>query len=319
MTASSLRQALSADKCLPAQRKIVLQGAFGDAFLVRYNSTYRRFRLESRRRGVRFTFNPNFPYFESPLLSLGDIVKTRTVPFLRNRQVIVRELKKCSNSKIELIDLVSPNHVIHESAHVLANDILDDPIGQSSGDLKTRVFRILLQESFAASAEVLCTIQPLVEIATSSGPELHDSFMRLNSYLYFQPKDISILRRRMTSLGTELVLKLLIFGYLHSNFLYKEIESRRLRKIVDVARNGKALTERQFKNCCEVVEWSLVLDPNFRYHTASLFFNSLGFNKSFESYLNFDPLPYALSARGLNCLDQLVELLIEPNERGRSS
>lgn len=224
----SLRQALELD-ARHAGTPHALPVNVGDAYLCKHNFVYRHIRAAAVARGFGYTTRPPFWYEVLPLLSLQEIYRTRLIPYRDTRRAL-RDLERAHPGLFTLEELRSVdfrrNYVMHESVHAVVHTLLSAAPAPAPADERERIQLDILDrvigESMANTAETLGNA-PCDEA-------VHRELYALNTFMPLQPAVRARLLRVLDALGFEGTCKLVFFGYLFSNFLYRELPARQLAR-----------------------------------------------------------------------------------------
>src|SRR5260221_12924707 len=105
-----------------------LDRSVGDGYLCLHNPLFAAIRSRCLSLGYQFTHSGETwqDYVACPLLCLQAIVRRRLIPYIDNVSTLHRFLAANGGgfaaSARFLIQILTPNHVLHESAHCVADD-----------------------------------------------------------------------------------------------------------------------------------------------------------------------------------------------------
>ena len=268
----------------------VLPGVIGDAELYSNNIIYRNARKMVLGFGYKFTFEPDFPYQTQSLLYLSEILATKTIPALDNLRCI-RDLERSNPGQFRLNELFtfSPrgNYLLHETAHCLAYEMIDDSStgSQRSPIWKLRLIKIMIGESFANSTEMVArqiTTDPWIS--------------RQNFYAGDMIQDFD---RYCPRFGLQSFFELSFALFLYSNFLCETLSQNEIDLVYEFAEiPAKARKDPLFRKVfSRLVPGALGLNSNFRVFTTSFFLKKSGFKKDITELCKFDPVEYLFEHR----------------------
>lgn len=262
-----------------------LEGNFGDGYLAQHNRVYRQIRSSALAKGYRFTLDRDEAYEAFPLLQLERLLKEKVFPYSDNVKVFESMLSK-QLEVLEWEDLIGNlkrNFVFHEGAHAVVRDLVLEHFGEVPKDntlagQRAFVLRVLLEESFANTAELLGVID--VEDA------VHRAFYELNSYnTLFESR--TNLKKAMEEMGPDLLIPFFILCYLYVNFLRESFSENDLRKIMSMIGDHNVTTG-EFKTLKSVAKLTFELSEVFRYQTTGFHLKINGITEPLDEILDYD-------------------------------
>jgi len=259
-----------------------LADVLGDGFLCRKNSIYRRVRHAVKREGYRLDGGPSalwHDYRVFPLLCLPEILASRTIPYIANREMVERLAARCPRTLLSLPFLVGSltrNHVLHESCHAAAHGVLerhgallavfDDGPGHGG------VWRSAIEEGFATATERLAWLE--------ADTIAHRVFLALNSYLEDDGKGLAPLRAAAETVAGEALFVLLFLSFTAANFGVRDRGPAFARVAELTGMAGRP----------ELASIGEMLSEEFREMTASAYY---GLSGAAEAYAALSERPFA--------------------------
>ena len=292
-----------------------LTGNFGDGYLIEHNRVYCQIRKAALAAGYKFSTERDETYEVFPLLQLERLLKNKVFPYSNNVQVF----EDLSSQQLEVLDWedlignLKRNFVFHEGSHAVIRDLLAQHFGkaQHSKEIEgtdtlasQRVFvlRVLLEESFANTAELLGVID--------ADDSIHQAFYELNSYnTLFEHR--SNLKKALNELGANLLIPFFILSYLHVNFLRESLTDSDLKKIVATI-GHEPVKPTQMKTLKAMSKLCFELSEIFRYQTTSFHLKINGINTPLEEVLDFDFLEELKQQCDLPALLSRAQFLLKP-------
>lgn len=262
-----------------------LLGNFGDGYLMEHNRVYRQIRNSASLGAYKFSLERDEAYEVFPLLQLERLLQEKTFPYSNN----VRLFESMSSQQLSLLsweDLVGNlkrNFVFHEASHGVIRELILSHFGKAP-QKKTLdaqrefVLRVLLEESFANTAELLGLID--------AGDTTHRAFYELNSYnTLFEHR--TNLKKAIDELGAELLIPFLMLTYLQTNFLRKTLNEVDLKKMLTLI-NKDQVSPQQIKILRSMSKLAFELSEIFRYQTTAFHLKMNGIETELEDVLDFD-------------------------------
>jgi hypothetical protein len=257
-----------------------LSGNLGDGYLIKNNRYFRNIRQASRDAGYRFSDAPNRLYSSLPLSQLESVLERKTIPYCNNTEVIKQIEGKIPGltNWDDVQDGLKKNSVFHESAHAVARSTTAYPLA-SKFEKNANVLRILIEESFANTCELLAIID--------ANDQLHRIFLEWNSYI-FMLDDRANLKAAAEHFGKMPFFKYMQLAYLHSNFLSDGLNDKIFERTVKLALPALRLAPAQLKTLKTLSKIAFKLNPRFREITTGFYFKLSGFTSPLAEILNFD-------------------------------
>jgi hypothetical protein len=278
--------------------------SLGDRYLLSLNPIFATIRILAISCGGQFSSSPTamwMDYRNAPLFCLQQIIQSRTIPYVANKETIERIV--LANPGAEISDasfpgLVQKNVVLHESAHLCSDQILTMQFSPS-GEKSDFVVRSLIAESFANLVESLAN--------AFAGPTLHRLFLSMNSYQSMSANRAEILRTALLTAGIGNVMRLGMVVYLFLNSHSYAPPSEFVRKAVGLANSAGTLSRAEIQILKSLVESVFLLNEKFRTETTPLFFSLHHSLPEFESFSKSFVDPSALGADIIQMLDFVIE------------
>lgn len=258
---------------------------FGDAYLLKHNAIFRTIREKSVQSGFSFSSTYNENYSSLSLSQLDQILIKKTIPFYNNVSVLTEIEQKIPQTTAwdEVCDNLKKNYLFHESCHAVARsctDILIDKKTSTNG----QILKILIEESFANSCELLAN--------KDVNDTAHRIFFETNSYIIvYESRDL--INKLIKEMEFEFIFKFVLFSYLHSNFLCKQIDDKAWTRILNfISLNSNLdklpaeLIKKNYKILKALSRISFDLNPRFRLVTSHFYLCLMGFNN--PNRLNYD-------------------------------
>ena len=273
---------ISTEKKL-AKNALAIKSVLGDAYLLKENETYHTRRETAKQLKIKFK-KADSAYHMASLLCLPKILKTKTVPYIDNKDALIG--LKIPAKKISIDDLnflgVKENHLLHETSHVImwtvAHKILDF---KKQDQLMTAY---LLSESYANYSETIANVH--------AKTELHQDFLTLNSFWSHSEKEVELLNKFRQKHGSLITNATLFLCFLYSNFLYKKIsiyECEGIRVFLGNAASNLSIAE--IKKLFKIASQ---LNAHFIMRTGEIFWKTLGIEDNLFESLDFDPVDLIL-------------------------
>ncbi len=277
-----IEKLISTDKNL-SKSSPSITSVLGDAYLLKENETYRMRRETAQQLKIKFK-KADDAYQVASLLCLPKILKTKTVPYINNKKALID--LKIPARKISIDDLaflgIKENHLIHETSHVIMWIV-----SQKNLDLKKQsqlMTTYLLSESYANYSEVIANVH--------AKTELHQDFLKMNSFWSHSEKEVEILNKFLKKHGSLITNVTLFLCFLYSNFLYKKIsiyECEGIRVFLGDAASNLSIGE--IKKLFGIASQ---LNAHFIMRTGEIFWKTLGIKDNLFESLDFDPVDLIL-------------------------
>ena len=283
-----------------------LKGNLGDGYLVRHNRMYRSIRVAAVKAGFRFRNDRFYDYDVLALTQLPKIISKKIIPYGNN----VRPLRQIEKSAPGVFDLaqvppLTANYVLHESAHGVGNQIRMATVGKRK-DENEKVLCILLEEAFANACESFFSL-----FATAA---VHNLFLMKNSYIVESLETRVQIQKTLKIIDEMAVFRLVIFSYLHANFLKTKISDPAFRRALKIAIQdhavSHALTQGEVSQLKRVFEGGFDLDPAFTVRTNSFCLRLMGLKRPLQQLLDFDFMKYfETDPTYQGCIKKMSEVL----------
>ncbi|MBK7580608.1 MAG: hypothetical protein IPI67_10430 [Myxococcales bacterium] len=285
-----------------------LAESLGDGLLLARNPFLRRIRQESLARGARFSLADPGNYFAFPLIALDTVLRTRTIPY-RDNVAALRELEAGRPGFFTTADLRKnrpmPNFVLHESAHVVAFDVLfgRPKCVRESLAVRECLPQVMLCEAFAMTAEYLALC------AVSDTDRAERWLFSLSSYRHRAQKKRAV-GELFDELGQPSVVAAMLVGFLYQNYLVDRVDRTTLARALDAAGFGtisrvRPALEQKLRGAVNTLAQ---MSRDFRLDTARLYLTTLGYPRDIQRVLAHDPFVRAGGALGAG-IAELTRLL----------
>ena len=266
------------------QNPSVLTKSIGDGYLFQNNPLYKKLRTEFMSYNYKFTTEDFCHYVAMPFLSLPEILKQKKVPYFDNVTPI-QYIEKTHPKKFRCEEIIKPktNHVLHESAHCVAEEYLKKmviKIDFLSGE-QNLTLKMIMAESFANTIESVCNYW-------NTTPELRLLF-EMNSYIIHYKKISHALKETIDLIGVKNSFDLVYISYLCSNFLLNEISPSEFNKII-TAYFDPATTELILKNksTARIFNHAFELSMDFRLQTTGFYCQMAGLKTDIFKLVDID-------------------------------
>ncbi len=266
--------------------KDCLPNNLGDSYLLEQNEIYRKIRKSALTNGFTYTLEFNSAYIALGLSQLNTILQTKKIPYSDNLTILT-EIEKMRPQTItwdEISDNLKRNYVFHESCHCVSKTI-SDQIFLTETDQPSQVLRLLIEESFSNTCELLAN----KDVDQSA----HRIFFELNSYIYIS-EDRQHLNELIKDFGFEFSFQWILFSYLYSNFLYEQMNDNDFNRILKylIPQQTELIKLKQdskkIKKLRAILKIAFDLNLRFRENTTGFFLKMLGFKKIEKSHTKID-------------------------------
>jgi len=286
-----------------------LPHSLGDCYLYTHNKVFANVRDIVRAKGFVFSRRHTSlwkDYNVIPLLCLQSILDGRVVPYCDNVSPLRAVASRSASLTLPptvirfLLGNLRRNYLLHESAHCIAYDVLQQLDARGSQvDKKTLVLDNLFSESFANSTETLAA--SLLENTAEK------FFFKVNSFMSYLPDVKEAVSRLGSKYGLRGLFKIICFSYFLANLRYEEVTPEMSDLCVSLMLDGGRLAEDDKQPLNVLFENSLKLNEKFREETAAVYFAFLGCYDEFVELCRFNLFQnsYYLS-RYLEALDVLT-------------
>jgi hypothetical protein len=261
-----------------------LKNNLGDGFLLTFNPIYRVIREESLKAKFKFSAKRFYDYDSLALTQLPKILEKKIIPYVDNVSPI-REIEQKLPRYFSLSDLppLRANQIFHESAHAVAHSLLSKRVRAPKVTAQKKeealILNTFLEESFANACESIANIY--------SHDEMHDEFLYKNVYIMDTVKIRSLLSRAVLEFGFAETFQILLFSFLHANFLYTKVDANSFNRVIKLIFKTKP---KQMSLAKTVFKTGLSLDPEFTLFTNAFCLRLLGVKN--QKSLQFDFLSY---------------------------
>lgn len=278
----------SIDDLFPAASGI--SECLGDRFLYANNQLFRHVRNLFLNEGFQFISDIDErarSYFAAPLVCLQDLLDNGWVPYRNNTAVLSRLVKRSPQFRIgptSLLSQLAHNHVLHESAHLIANRILSDADKERPLTKTDVVLRVLLGESFANAIESLL-------IAFVGRSQIHRFFLCLNCYMNYTP-DLARREKFLQDLiflfGFRETFEVSLVAYLYTNTHDAGPPEAVAASWLEAIFGQRELSMAETMLLDLVMRNTFVLNQGFRGDTSRTYFSTL---QCEEDYGRFSEMP----------------------------
>jgi hypothetical protein len=160
---ASASEALALSYVLDSHNKFVncspLKDNLGDGYLFKHNIIFRNFRELVDKLGFQFTKDDFCNYTAFSLAALPKILSQSRIPYFDNVSVMneLENKKPGVITDIGWCQSLQGNHILHESAHGVAEHLFTNEVcaGPGLADHRWKLVRALLGEATANTAEVV--------------------------------------------------------------------------------------------------------------------------------------------------------------------
>lgn len=290
-----------------------LSHSLGDGYLYTHNKVFANVRDVVRARGFVFSrrhTNLWREYNVISLLCLQSILDGRVVPYCDNVTPLRAVASRSANLGLPrsvmrfLLGNLRRNYLLHESAHCIAHDVIQQIDARGSHvDKKTLVLDNLFAESFANATETFAA--SLLETTAEK------FFFNLSSFMSYLPAVKEATRRLGSKDGLHGIFKIICFSYILANLRYEEVTPEMSDQCVSLLLDAADLDEDDKQSLAVLFENSLKLNEKFREETAAVYFGFLGCHDEFAALHRFDLFAdsYWLS-RYTDILNMLTDLIV---------
>jgi hypothetical protein len=260
-----------------------IKSVLGDAYLLKENETYSTRRETAKKLKIKFK-KADSAYHMASLLCLPKILKTKTVPFIDNKDAL--NSLKIPTQKISVDDLnflgVKENHLLHETSHVIMWMTAQKNLNLKKQDGLMTAY--LLSEAYANYSEAIANCH--------AKNQLHQDFLTLNSFWSHSEKEVNLLNKFRVKHGSLITNTTLFLCFLYSNFLYKKISIYECEGIRVFLGNAAAnLSVGEIKKLFTIASQ---LNVHFVMRTGEIFWKTLGIKDNLFESLDFDPVDLIL-------------------------
>jgi hypothetical protein len=291
-----------------------LTHSLGDGYLYLHNKVFANVRNVVQARGFALSHRNTSLWREYnvlPLFCLQSILDGRVVPYCDNVSPLrtVAATSACvvlPHSVMQfLIGNLRRNYLLHESAHCIAHDVLQQIDGRGfQVDKTTLVLDNLFSESFANATEAFAS--SLLETTAAK------FFFKLNSFMSYIPEVKEAAWRLGSKYGARSLFKFLCFSYFLANLRFQEVTPEMCEKCVGLMVEDGSVEEDDKQSVDVLFENSLKLSEKFREETATVYFAFLGCAEEFAAVYRhnlFDDAGHL--SRYLDALNVVTDLVMD--------
>ena len=303
-------------KMLDAHRKFSnvdsLSDNLGDGYLLAHNLVYRNVREVALQIGLKFN-NVRFHDYEVlPLTQLPKILEEKTIPYVPNVNAL-QEIEDAAPGVFQLMEAppLRANYVCHEAAHGIARKLRLDHIGQPGGkkiaEQRELALAILLEESFANTAESLLSIY--------AENEIHQEFLAKNTYIFEDLPSRVRLKRAVKLIGLEATARLTLLSFLYANMLKPQVSAREFDRVLTLVLMNRPkqrfdLTKKETAELKAVFLGGFDLDPVFTIRTNGFCLRLMGIKTKLPTLFSFDFLAtLETDVRYQHCLNAMAGVI----------
>ncbi|MBI3556248.1 MAG: hypothetical protein HY074_08290 [Deltaproteobacteria bacterium] len=247
----------------------ILRENIGDGFLCATNPVFRNIRSEFRRRGFSYSLEDRRGYFTFPLMSLDGVIADKTAPYRDNFSWLTK-LEARAPGQFGLEDLrkfeLHYNYLFHESAHCVAHSIVHE--GHEPAFFEKNADTLLgnlIGEAFANTVEALCSVFVVGDIGAY--------FITANTHFALDMPGVAVVLRAARANGFAATIRILLYGFLYANFLYRELAGPELSQISQLAGIPS-----DADGLPELTRIALGLSETFRTETTMLYLIQQGYD-----------------------------------------
>lgn len=276
-----------------------LPKVLGDGYLFSKNLVFNRVRKKVLGYGYRFEPAP-LDYVVFPLAALDSILHKRRIPYFSNAPAL-KKIEEVRAGQFSFSDLPGfrANHLLHESAHCLSNEIF-----RKVGEIIPPHKKNLNLACASYSGEALAnTLECLAYAFADNRP--HYDFVSANCY-QFSEESIDFTRKLRSAVGLRDAISIIFASFFCSNILIDEVTEPDIKRILaafGLNSNPNASHRKLFKKAfCD----HYFLSKDFTIKTAFFYFKShgvadpLGFLAKFEPWEFFERKNWMSYVTGLH-------------------
>lgn len=250
---------------------------FGDSYLTSHNPVCCAVRRMFKSLGGQFLSEQTdlqVDYQVIPLFCIDRLMELAVVPFRHNSTAIARLVRRCPDLDTRAIPYIGKNHLLHESAHIVAYSALaqwfgaDTPARPQSGS----VLLYLLCEAYANTVE-------RIGATFIASPE-HTVFYGLNSYA--QPSGAFLLRRALPVLGFALTFSIGLMATLRLNINHTWSEADIEQLLSDWRNCGHYISQSDECVVAILLRHGFSLNTGFTAQTTPIFFEYIGRKQEYD-------------------------------------
>lgn len=288
---------------------IAIDHSLGDKFLLAMNPIFARIRRLTIDCGGRYSTDATpawRDYQNAPLFCLGMILDTGVIPYVANGETLRRIVASSPTVDVDgraISRLLKKNVVMHESAHLCADRILNRPIVQGN-DRSEFVLRCLIAESLANMIELV--------VGSLADSDMHRLFFLLNSYITIISPRVSLLRASLLIAGLRDIMRLGLVTYLYLNSHESSVPDNFADKAIERVVPG--LSPEDSAILRQLVNTGFALSYTFRADTTPLFFSLYNSVQDYRLFAEGFTDPFTLDERIMSMIDTLVTVVFPPTD-----
>ncbi len=261
-----------------------IKNNLGDAYLLENNCVFNTIRNKVLALGFTYSDSFNADYAVFGMSQLENILKSKTIPYLDNVTLLENLENKHPTQIIwqHLENNLRPNYVFHESCHAYARSISEDLNLRVDYNNQKEVLILitLIEESFANACEFMAIAE--------AKDTFHKIFLQMNSY-YADFENVTTLHKMIETHTAKSVFQVMLFSYLHSNFLTEKISESDFDQILQAAFVGSSPKDsQQIKILRSLSKKAFDLNPVFRYSTTEFYLRMNGVTQPLEKALDYN-------------------------------
>lgn len=290
-----------------------LPDAFGDRYLMSMNSVFSNIRASFHKFGFRYSADGSQlwkNYNVAPLFCLQNMIDEGAVPYTDNVATLRQVLSKSSElatTPVLLVNLVKRNYLLHESAHLVAHEVIQQQGSLVSLLCTTKrqefVLKALICEAFANTVETIA--------AAHADSDTHRFFFLFNSYVEYSLISKPLLRRAALLFDMRCVFRFAFFTFLFQNACGCTPTDLALDCYTDLAFGNKMPSERDRLLLKLLSQKVFQLNVDFVKNTSPIFFRLHGCEDEFRQFGRCRFLTEEIHSLGLvPCLEKLVDIAL---------
>lgn len=254
-----------------------LPDAIGDRYLCSFNPLYEGVRRAALASGYTFSCvdTPLWrDYLFMPLATIDRILHGGVIPYLDNWKPLWGLMAGDPSVKVpidRIATMVSPNHLLHESAHAVSHRVLRGMRGDLEAVCSHRshadVIESILGEAMANAVEF--TGADFEQNAVAD-----DVFYTLNSYMRPADRGLALLRKTAEAWGLRKRLTIFVAGYFESNLaIGDESQPDAVQRVAAMAGDDAGSDSGEPELVRKVVKATYLLNSGFRQRTNPFYFS----------------------------------------------
>lgn len=249
----------------------------GDAFLIHRNPVYKKIREYSLEIGC--VYEQAWPkYLILPFQALGEIIACKKIPYVPAASLLFEIEAKRANVLTTDDISVPESHHMHEAAHVIAEYFFQNCHLNNSQE---EILKSMICESFAN------TVDAIAWAYVEESDPYHGIFLNHQSYMHPSRKDIASIKKMVNAYGLRFTFIIMMYSYLHANFLIEKIPSTLIEKLVADFGFNLNVDQKLLKDCDSMMKLAEKLDPQFRIQTTQTYLKLQGYNGDIFQLLDF--------------------------------